>query len=296
MAQTAKKIETSDIKKTLAKVVVKMLNPLIKLLLRYDVSHSEFSELAKRSYVDVAYKYFIVPNRKKTINRVSVITGLSRKEVVRLAKLDHDAPPVTKGPLNRAVRVISGWLRDPDFLDNDAYPKVLPLRGDGITFQELVQRYSGDVTARAILDELIRTGAAERVQDFSVKLKHHGYIPQDNSEEKLEVTSTHVADLLNTCEHNISVGEGADNRRFQRQVTYAEVPENVIREFQQLSHDKAMKLLLELNHWLAQNKDRTTTDNHEIKGRVGMGIYYLEEREPDKESVIDADPEISGGH
>ena len=262
-----------NIKISLVKAVIRMLHPLVRILLTHEVAHSEFAEMAKRAYVDVAYKYFSIPNRKQTFSRVSVLTGLSRKEVVRLTNLEIDEPPTTKGPLNRAVRVISGWLRDPDFLDQNKEPKVLTLRGEVSSFEELVSRYSGDITARAILDELIRVGAVEKIEKNKVKLRHHGYIPDESLSEKLDVLSTHAYDLLTTGLHNLT--HDKDHRRFQRQVTYLDMPQSVIDEFQEYSHDKCLALLLDFDSWLAEKKKTVKTESDESKGRVGVGIYYF---------------------
>ena len=132
----------NPIKKALAKAVIKILTPLIRLLLKYEISHKEFTELAKHAYVNVAFQDFSLPNRKNTYSRVAVLTGLSRKEVVRLATSGEEQTLPQKGPLNRATRVIGGWLRDPDFLDEDGNPKSLPLRGKHGSFADLVARYS----------------------------------------------------------------------------------------------------------------------------------------------------------
>lgn len=250
-----------------------MLHPLVRILLKHEIAHSEFAELAKRAYVDVAYQYFSLPNRKQTFSRVSVLTGLSRKEVVRLTNVKKDAAPVTKGPLNRAVRVISGWLRDPDFLDKNNDPKVLPLRGEVSSFEQLVARYSGDITARAILDELIRVGAVKKIQNTKVKLMHHGYIPDASLPEKLDVLSTHAHDLLTTGIHNLT--QDQKKKRFQRQVTYQGMPQSVIDEFQDYSHDKCLALLLEFDRWLAEKEKNVQAKPGEPIGRVGIGIYYF---------------------
>ena len=270
-----------NIKIALAKAVVKILNPLVHMLLRYEISHSEFSELAKRSYVDVAYKYFSIPNRKQTYSRVAVITGLSRKEVVRLTKLEEDHPPVTKGPLNRAARVISGWLRDPDFVDENNEPKQLVLRGGDISFESLVERYSGDITARAILDELMRVGAVVKNEDQTVKLSHHGYVPEGSEPDKIDVLSICVSDLLNTAVHNLNCDK--QDARFQRQVAYVDIPEHVIEEFKQYSHDKNLALLLDYNKWLAEKKKKIKPKPGEATGRVGVGVYFFESDESDDE-------------
>ena len=265
----------NPIKNALAKAVIRILTPLIRLLLKYEISHREFTELAKRAYVNVAFRDFSLPNRKNTYSRVAVLTGLSRKEVVRLTTSDEEEALPQTGPLNRATRVISGWLRDPDFVDENGNPKSLPLRGECGSFAELVARYSGDITARTILDELIRVGAVSRLADKRVVLNHYGYIPEDSEPEKIDVLAKHVSDLLNTTVHNINCPNRRDTR-FQRQVTYSDIPESVVDEFRQLSHEKSLALLLELNQWLANQKQTIKARPGEPNGRVGVGIYYFE--------------------
>ena len=63
------------VKIALAKATLKILKPLIQILMRHDISHGEFSELAKRAYVEVAFKHFSIPSRKTTNSRVAVLTG-----------------------------------------------------------------------------------------------------------------------------------------------------------------------------------------------------------------------------
>jgi len=273
----------TDVKQSVVKATLRILRPLVQILLRYEVSHSEFVELAKRAYVDVANKYFSIPNRKKTYSRVSVITGLSRKEVVRLMQLDEDEVPSTKGPLNRATRVISGWLTDPDFLERDTNePRDLPLRGGTKSFDDLVARYSGDITARAILDELIRVRAVEKIDNVTVRLTAHGYIPRNDDSEILDILSSSVEDLFNTCVHNLT--NEKENARFQRRVTYHHLPESVIEEFKQFSHDKSVELLMVLDRWLADKKRTVAIKPGENTGRVGTGIYYYQNIDERKES------------
>ncbi|MFV1982908.1 MAG: DUF6502 family protein [Thiohalomonadales bacterium] len=264
------------LKKTLSQAVIRMLNPIVRMLLHYNVSHSEFTELAKRSYVNVAFKYFSIAKRKKTNSRVSVITGLSRQEVVRISEISSDEEPETKGPLNRARRVIGGWLSDADFLDEDNEPKILPLRGDAISFNELAVRYSGGITARAILDELIRVGSVEKIDKEHVKLKHHGFVPNDSDIEVLKVISKNVRDHIDAAIHNLIEKE---DLRFERQLTYVDMPDSIIDEFKKLSHKKSSVLLVELNKWLAEKKKNMKLEKDESLSRVGIGIYYIKSDE-----------------
>ena len=260
-------------KKTFNRAISKILEPLIQLMLKNDVSHSEFSELARRAYVKVAFDYFSIPGRKKSNSRVSVITGLSRPEVIRLAKLDENEEPITKGTLNRATQVIGGWLQDEDFTDEQKQARTLPLRGKTNSFEDLVNRYSGGITARAILDELVRVSAVTVINKQNVKLNHQGYVPSSSESEMIEMVSKHAGDMLGTIVHNVS--HDADERFFQRQVSYTDIPESVDKEFQNLCHKKSMAMILELNEWLAEKKKTTKEDPTKRISRVGLGIYYF---------------------
>jgi len=137
------------------------------------MSYHTFSDLAKWVFVDVAFKEFTIKDRKQSKSRVSVITGLSRKEVKRVQQPPRPEDSSSTEKYNRAARVISAWRRERDFLNADGGSAVLPIKGPGATFTELVKRSSGDLPVRAILDELIRIGAVERLEADSVRLRQH---------------------------------------------------------------------------------------------------------------------------
>lgn len=260
-------------KAIISRVTVRLLRPLIRMLLRFEIAHSEFAEMAKRAYVDVAYRYETIPNRKQTYSRAAVITGLSRKDVVRLREMDENAPVQPKAALNRATRVIGGWLQDAEFLDAHNQPKDLPLKGGAGSFEALVERYSGDITSRAILDELLRVGAVVRVDRDTVHLASHGYIPRQGETEMFEIAGRAASDLLGTVAHNLV---NPQQPRFQRQVAYSDVAPDIAQEFQRYSHDRCQELLVELNKWLAAKCKEHESDSCEGSVRVGVGLYFFE--------------------
>lgn len=270
----------------LPKAVIHILKPLVRVLMRNEVSHAELSALAKQAYVDVAYKHFSIPNKKMTYSRVAVLTGLNRKEVVRLSKTKNESE--LQGTPNRATRVVNGWLNDPDFLDKNKDPLVLTIKGDGNSFSELVSRYSGDITIGAIIDELERLGIAKKINSEQIFLNQPGYIPESGEVEKIDILSICTSDLLSSAVHNLE--NGKKQGRFQRQLVYKKVPHEIAAEFQEISTEKSSKLLIDLNKWLgnklANQKDydiQTTNDTDSIKKRVGLGIYYFENN-PDEDN------------
>lgn len=270
-----------EMKKILSRALLRILRPLVHILMRHEMSHSEFSELARRAYVEVAFKHFGLPKRKNTISRVSVLTGLSRKEVVRLAAIEPDQAATTNKPVNRASQVVIGWLRDPGFLGTDHRPKELPLHGEVGSFDELVKKYSGSITPRAVLDELMRVGTVSKLDKQTVKLNHYGYLPQSSDAELIDVLSTHTADLLSTGNFNLS-RDKRELAHFQRQVSYIDIPESMALECQAYSHEKLTTLIIEANQWLATHKSKLDNNQDEPTFRVGVGAYFVKHKMPEE--------------
>ena len=262
--------------KPLSAAVLRLLRPLVRILLRNGVSYSTFSDFVKWVYVDVAGKEFGIEGRKQSTSRVSVITGLSRKEVMRVRLLPRPDDRASTEKYNRAARVIAAWRRDRNFLDAEGKPAPLPMAGPDVSFSELVKRFSGDVPVRATLDELIRVGAVERLEDGSVSLLTRTYIPESSDADKLHILGTDVAHLISTIDHNLK--SDPIGPFFQRKVAYDNLPDEVLPAFRKHSAKRAQTFLESLDRWLAQrDRDVTPTDKGTGRNQAGIGIYYFEE-------------------
>ncbi len=252
----------------------KVLVPLVRVLLRFHVSHSQFSEIVRRAYVRVGYTDFAVNGEAPTASRVAVVTGLSRKEVVRLAGDGQLQAIKPSNKPNRALRVITAWLTQPEFLDAQGNPKDLPFRGASGSFISLVRKYSGDITGRAVLDELRRVNAVETTGEKTIRLVRQAFIPARDESDKIDIMGTCVSDLLDTIGHNIT--QNPQDAYLQQQLIYHDIPEPVVAEFVALSREKSEHLMLELNRWLsAKKKSAASTETHTVD-RVGLGIYYFQ--------------------
>jgi Family of unknown function (DUF6502) len=261
----------------LSTATLNLLRPLVRILLRNSVSHQSFAEWAKQAYVDVANAEFGIEGKKQTISRIAILTGLTRKEVQRLLQRPPDSEKSTGEEYHRAARVITGWVRDPDFSDGSGHPLPLRMEAKHASFTELVKRYSGDIPIRAMLDELLRVGAVKELKDGRICLLSRGYIPQQSTTEKLSILGTDTADLIATIDHNLYVKPSKP--RFQRKVMYDNVPVEVAKEFQVLASAQAQELLEALDRWLS-HRDRDVNPASKGTGRVrvGLGVYHLEER------------------
>jgi len=260
--------------------VTSVLRALFRVLLRHSMSYSAFDELARRAYVEVAMKDFAIDGKKPTISRASILSGLTRKEVRRLLSLPaRDSVESGGERYNRAARVLTGWVRDPDFLDAAGDPRTLPLEG-AKGFAALVRKHSGDMPARAVLDELHRVGAVAWIDDQHVQLHTRAYVPAGSASDKLGILGHDVAALIGTIDHNIQ--HGAGDPRFQRKVMYDAIPRRDLPAFRKLSANQAQSLLERMDRWL-QVRHRVAAAGKDDepdatpRRRVGLGIYYFEE-------------------
>ncbi|MEJ2609021.1 MAG: DUF6502 family protein [Candidatus Thiodiazotropha sp.] len=264
-----------EIRKALTASILKLLRPLVRLMLRNGFTYGDFADLSKWTFMDVASREFGIPGRKQTVSRVAVITGLTRKEVSRLQKIDTPDDSAIAHQYNRAARVISGWLRDTRFLTKKGVPAPLHFDKGTNSFSDLVREHSGDVPPRAIYDELLRVGTVAKDENGKISLLSDGYIPRTGETSKLHILGSDVELLLDTIDHNLQ--QGAQTPYFQRKVSYNNLPAEALSEFRNMSAEKSQALLVECDRYLSQH-DRDITHSSEGTGRkqAGIGIYYFE--------------------
>ena len=85
-----------------------------------------------------------------------------------------------------------------------------------------------------------------------------------------------VSQLIDTISHNVYAED--NEPRFQRKVSYDNLPAEVLVELRTMSASQSQALLEKLDGWLAAH-DRDTNPQIDGSGRkrAGLGIYYFEE-------------------
>ncbi len=274
-------MSSGELTRVLNHAVMRLLKPLVRILLRNGISFGQFAELAKRAYVDVATDEFKIPGKTQTTSRVSTITGLTRKDVQRLKKepLEHDAKASAK--YSRAARVISAWISEPAYLDQQGQPKLLSMEGLEPSFTALVKDASGDITARTILDELMHIGAVKQQDDGGLELLVRAYVPMGDDAEKIGILGTDVSDLIGTIDHNLSSQPG--ETYFQRKVCYDNLPQEVMDDLRATIVAKAQATLESMNEDMAMHdRDRNSKQQGSGRVRAGLGIFYFQDENKDK--------------
>lgn len=267
---------TEKLKNALFAAIIKMMMPLVRIMLRNGVSYEVFAELAKRTFVKVSELEFKLPGKQQTTTYISTLTGLSRKEVLRIRRLPEisSAPAVERH--NRAARVIGAWTKEPDFLDKHGEPISLSFGEGAINFKALVKKSSGDIPARTILDELERIGTVQVREDGRIDLVQRAYIPQGDNIGQLNGLGNDVSELITTIDHNTTCKP--EEAYIQRKVCYDNIPDDVFEELQEILKKKAQSALEDMASEM-EKRDRDGNENLKGKGknRAGIGIYYFKE-------------------
>lgn len=248
---------------------------LVRTLLRNGMAYGEFDQIARKSFVDVAYRDFSPSGKKQTVSNVAILTGLNRKEVKRLSELDLGQSRGDDKQYNRVVRVLGGWINDPRFLRKDGNPRDLEQEGKD-SFSELVKLYSGDMPVAAMQKVLLNSANIKFTDDNKVRLLSHAYLPSDDPVEKLAILGTDASQLMETIDYNLNAPEEA--LRFQRKASNPKVAPESIPEIKQFLRRKGQAFLEEIDLYLSQHES-----NDDSSAEVSVSVFYHESEDEDQD-------------
>ena len=267
----------NDIKRTLHAAVLRLLRPLVRLLLHHSVPYETFADLARWVYVDVAEKDFALEKKKQTTSRISVITGLNRKEVARLQEMTVSDNTSAIASFNRAEKVVTAWLHEYPRTDSASRAAPLPLEGER-SFATLVKRYSGDMPARAVLDELLRVGVARKLENGDVELLSTGAVVPgaENRQALLTLFGQDTSDFIGSISHNVLASD--EKKLFQRAAWSDNIPVELLLSTKALARKRGQAIVDELTDELSKfDRDITPTVEGTGRARAVFGVYYYEE-------------------
>jgi hypothetical protein len=271
----------SELKQGLLAAYRRLLRPLVRILLRNGVPYGEFAEVAKDVYIDVVARDFKVPKRKMSQARIAILTGLTRKEVARSLSDKAEGKQELRSNHNRVTRVLTGWHTDANYTGPYGLPLELQFEGeDGHSFSDLVQKYSGDMAARAMLDELLRIDAVKETETGWYKVLTRTYMPVVDEMDSLDRLASVIRNFINTIDRNINE-PNPEKRLFERHV-FADngIKEKDLPKFRAFVIARAQLLIAETDNWLSQLEQPDETDGNIIN--TGLGIFHYIENEDDE--------------
>jgi hypothetical protein len=250
-----------------------LLRPIASLLLKCGMTWREFSIISKAIFVDVASEEYGIKGRQTNISRMSILTGISRKEVRRQRELLDSAPEIDlPNKTTDATRLLSGWHQDKNFLDQNGKPRVLSLQGEA-SFSELCHRYGGNVPATAMLKELKRVNAVAENSTGTLTVLRRYYMPVSFDAEWILNAGTVFADLGTNINYNLQSDTEENPSRFLGRATNHAIPVEALPEFQKFLEQQGQEFLEQIDVWLTEHGSNTESDTT----RLGVGLFQIQD-------------------
>ncbi|HSC06430.1 MAG TPA: DUF6502 family protein [Steroidobacteraceae bacterium] len=248
-----------------------ILEPLVLVLLKSGVSWKEFADCGKAKFVQVATENFGIRDRPTNISRVSILTGLDRRDVRKIRRAGSSQPPQQSGFMSKPTQVLDGWYHDAEFHDDKGRPRDLLIEGGSGSFAELVRRYAPGIPLVAMMKELRAAGTVTEVEGAKLRMLKRSYVPRALNENQIRLWSSVLKDMGVTWEHNLT--RTADEpSRFERRAINLKIDRKAVPAFQSFLEEQGMAFLERIDDWLSAHE---TKDDDCV--RLGAGVYYIED-------------------
>ncbi|HRH80110.1 MAG TPA: DUF6502 family protein [Thiobacillaceae bacterium] len=261
--------------------VRRLLRPLARLLMSHGVNYPAFAELAKEVYVSAAAHDFPKDEAVITDSRVSLLSGVHRREVKRLRgeAAGRGLPPaaVSLGGL-----IVARWCAEARYQDPQRRPKPLPRlasQGGDASFERLVEGVNKDIRPRAVLDEWLRLGVATLDDEDRVRLVEAAFVPANGLEEKAFYFGKNLHDHLAAATHNLLDGRPPF---LERSVHYDALSPASVEALRTLSRELAVQTMQEINR-RALELQQQDADRPEATQRMTFGVYFYSQDEQEPE-------------
>lgn len=270
---------SARVRQHLDAAVYRMMLPIVRFLLRFGMTANEFTNLCRSAFVHAAAEKFVQAGQKPNRSRIAVKTGLTRHQVREYLEREWQEVRSYEWHRHRTTRVLSGWHQDPDFVDENGKPLVLDFEGDGPTFQELCQRYSGDIGARALLNELRSIKAVSQSSDGKLRVLARSYRAQKVDAQALMHFADAVHNLVVTLDRNLQAPKTPP--LFEGVAWTPRLDARMLPLFRRRAADRGQKFLDMLDEWLSREEiPDTEADSNGGAVRAGVGIYLFEDPDP----------------
>ena len=251
--------------------LARLLRPLVRLCIRGGMTFPALAQLLRELFVNVAEHDFALEGKEQTDSRVSLLTGIHRKEVARLRGA---GTPVNETPatLSLTSAIIARWLAAPEFTDAKGDPLPLPrtASGDAPSFEQLVSSITKDVRPRAVLDEWLDRKLVTINDDEEIVLVDTAFVPRGDDERKWHYLGRNLHDHVAAAAENVS---GPAPRFLERAVHYDGLSPKLAKRLEARSRELAMEALKvanrEANRALAKDKGGNS--------RWNFGVYVFHE-------------------
>ncbi|MDB5415817.1 MAG: hypothetical protein JWR10_4152 [Rubritepida sp.] len=264
----------------LLRALRRLLRPLIRLLIASGITFPVLADLLRSLYVTVAAEDPPADARARSDSRLTLLTGVHRKEIRRLREAaipaDETPPPVVT--LNS--QLISRWLGLPAYTDAAGAPLDLA-RGTspegGPSFDALVASVTTDLRPRTVLDSWIAQGFVSLEPDDRVRLNVSAFVPREGREAQLFYFARNLHDHVAAAAANVAAPDAPPF--LERSLHYDRLSPEAAAQLEAAGRAGARKLLVDLNRLALSLAGEDGAVPEGPTRRVNLGVYLYTEDE-----------------
>jgi hypothetical protein len=228
--------------------------------------------------VEVAERDFRLDGKPASDSRVSLLTGVHRKDVNRLRRENSSqAEGIEKMPpvVSLGAQLVAQWLGNPQFLNAEGQPLPLPRNvseGGAQSFEALVTSINSDIRSRVVLDEWLRLGVVNLDEQRMVCLNTQAFVPAQGFDEKAFYFGHNLHDHAAAAAHNLL---GQQPPFLERSLHFNGLSAEAITELAAQSQKLGMQALVAVNK-TALARENDTAPKAPLQ-RMTFGIYFYAE-------------------
>jgi len=254
----------------------RVLRPMVKLMLARGITYPYLTDLLKALFVDVADKDFRLDEKQPTDSRVSLVSGVHRKEVNRLRQEMASDAEIVPSVVSLGAQLVAVWLGSAQYLDENNQPKPLARfvsEGGDMSFEALVAGVNSDIRPRVVLDEWLRLGVVHYDEQHRVCLNVAAFIPAEGFDEKAFYFGHNLHDHAAAAAHNLL---GVGKPFIERTVHYDALSADSVAALAEHSGRVGMEALLAINK-SAMALETADASDTAPRQRMTFGIYFYAE-------------------
>lgn len=256
-------------------VLRKILKPLIRFFINRGVTYPALQDVLKSIYIEEAIESAKLDNKRLTDSRLSLVTGIHRKEVKRIRESLETESTVSSGELRASLSaaVMAKWLSDPLYQNEQNEPIAIPKTGEAPSFEALVYGCSKDKHFRSLLDDWIAQDIIT-IADDKIIPNTKGFIPTKDEEEKLFFAGKLLGRHIEVVNHNFSDSSAP---LFDRAVYYNGLPKAAIDEIEKEAHRLNHETLIQINQMASRFRDEQNQSPDQTETELAdfhVGCYF----------------------
>jgi hypothetical protein len=200
-----------------------LLIPLCRFCINRSIKIQDIFYYLKICLIKVAKEELKLLGEKESISKISIMTGLQRKDIVSLESKQFNNSLISENLLSKIINL---WGIDKKYTQPTGAPKPLTYTGRDSQFQNLVEQISKDLNYHTVLFDLERLNLVTKDAEYVSLISNEKYLTCLNPDSAYKLLSNDISDLILTVENNIS--SRSNNKNLHATTKFDNIPAEAI--------------------------------------------------------------------